>query len=187
MEKAVEDENIDHLFGNSDLTSFWYGMLHRYGVRIIERTKAEAAMVGHNAKSIFESLTPQNEAFLLLELANNHEGWTSRSKLSKDHPDYKKHAGKWTANKDAEKEDNLRLANCSGWSVAGQTFHKKAQDFFKNVRADDRFAGYRDNAMNWYLDNVIKPRNEERSKKKSKKRRLEMRRDDNAADYSELY
>ena len=185
METLVNDEDIDGFLGEERHVNFWFAMAHRYGVLLVDKQNAVTKMTGVDCESVFQQITPDHEAYLMFELANNHEGWARRLQLSKDDAEYKKHAGKWTTNKDPGKESSVRYANCSGWSVAGTMFYDKARVFFQKVRTDDRFRYYESKAKTWHFVQVLKPAAEKKSKKK--KQRLEAQMEATAADYSEMF
>jgi len=150
LETVINNEDVEEFFRTVRYS--YVSFLHNFGILALNKYEAEEKMGDVSSPHcLLDLLTANQEAFVVLVVMNNFEGWESR----RGQPLDRKHcSGRWTkktATKDDDDDDDdddestatasskkktmARKTYQSGYSQEGLQFYEKAVRFFKAVRA----------------------------------------------------
>lgn len=196
LETLINNKDVDSFYADCELKEWYVGFLHGYSFLATNKKVAESGMNDVGApKIILDFLTTNQEAFVFLVMVNNHGGWQKRMESDPNDKIRRMNVGRWTQNSNKKeyptanggdpKESSVRLNNCSGWSEEGMKFYSDSVDFFCKVRGDERHKGLKEEIQDWYSRNVIVPMQAGEASVRSKRKRVILRSNEKAADYSE--
>lgn len=144
-------------------------------------------------KCLLDILTPNEEAFVVLVVVNNHDGWVARKNQAGDDANRKKCVGRWTRLNSTDDDDSTTTSNegsskkgagrktySSGYNEEGLDFYAKARKFFRAIREDPRAEG-----DGTYYQDVLDHYFQRRQHSRGKRKRVVDDNEENAADYDD--
>lgn len=170
LETMIKQNDLQSFFDH--LKHSYVPFIHKFGILAISKFEAEEKM-GHcaNPKCLLDLLTPNHEAFVVLVVVNNHDGWSSRKNLADGDATRRRCIGRWTrviggteddasttSSGSSSKKGAGRKTYSSGWSDDGLDFYRRAVKFFGAIRKDPRAAPGDGCYYNDVLDHYLQKR-----------------------------